>query len=170
MFTSSMLVRFRRASLAALTSLVAIPCSAPLVAQGTSLQIVASTGLHTLAVRHTMRVRLVEVGEAEPIEVELRLLDPEDRVVRSVRGVLAAGDPVQLSLQGPPQGARALRAEAVLVTTRSNLGTAPVLTVEVVNQQTLDSFTTTSCAIPYDPKGTSGEVLASCGGCHFFIE
>ena len=61
-------------------------------------------------------------------------------------------------------------AEAVLVTSRANPGTAPVLTVEVVNQLTLDTFTTTSCAIPYDPKGTSGEVLGSCGGCHFFVE
>ena len=165
--SSPIFVRFHvsLAALAALVSLIAVLSSTPLVAQTTRLQTTASTGLHLLANRHTMHVFLVQVGEAvEPTEVELRVLDAQDRELRNVRGVLVAGEPVRLSLEGPSQGARAVRVEAVLVTSRTNLGTAPVLNVEVVNQLTLDSSTASSCPIPYDPKGSGGEVLGNCGG------
>ena len=173
MSPSSIPTRFCRAAvavLAALVSLVTIASSAPLAAQSTRLQTTASTGLHTLASRHTMLVRLVQVGEAEPTEVVLRVLDAEDRELHSVRGVLVAGQQVRLSLDGPAQGRRAVRAEAVLVTSRTNLGTAPILTVEFVNQASFDSVVAANCPIPYDPKGTGGEVLGNCGGCQILDE
>jgi hypothetical protein len=72
---------------------------------------------------------------------------------------------VRLGFDAPPARAIAFRARARLVTSIDNLASAPILTLEVFNDQTLDSFAIETCRMKYDPKGTGGEVLGNCGGC-----
>lgn len=151
---------------------VAAAIASPAAAQEPRVRTVAGTGFYTLRPGHTAHLTLGDVGlpGTEPTEVVLRLRDREERVVREVRGELAPGRIVRLSLQGPTAGALIVRAEAVLVTSRTNFGTAPILTLETVNVASRDVFANASCALPYDPEGTGGKVLGDCGGCQILTE
>jgi hypothetical protein len=151
---------------------VAAAIASPAAAQEPRVRTVAGTGFYTLLPGHTAFLTLADVGlpETEPTEVVLRLRDREERVVREIRGQVAPGRILRLSLQGPSAGVRIVRAEAELVTSRTNFGTAPILTLETVNVATRDAFANAGCALAYDPEGTGGKVLGDCGGCQVLTE
>lgn len=132
----------------------------------------SSTGLITLHPGHSVALTLVETGgpAAQPGTVVLELLNKSDAVIARARGELRPGQPVRLSFDGPLTGSLLLRARARVVTSIENLKSAPILTLEVFNDQTLDSFAVQTCRMKFDPKGTGGEVLGNCGGCETWSE
>lgn len=132
----------------------------------------SSTGLLTLHPGHSVALTLVETGgpAAQPGTVVLELLNKADAVIARARGELRPGQPVRLHFDGPISGSLLLRARARVVTSIENLKSAPILTLEVFNDQTLDSFAVQACRMKFDPKGTGGEVLGNCGGCETLSE
>jgi hypothetical protein len=154
----------------------ALAAAAPASAQEERVRTVVRTGLYSLNRGHTAHLNLVDVGnrqEAAPTQVVLRLLDDRNRVVGRLAGVLRPGQPLRLAVPLPLAGNRSalvVRAEATLLTPVGNLGSSPILTFEMFNDRTLDSFTTTSCPVPYDPEGVGGRLSASCGGCQIDVE
>lgn len=126
-----------------------------------------STGLFTLQDGHSAALTLVETGgsSARPSAVVLELLGAGDQVIARAAGELRPGQPVRLSYEAPRAGGELIRARARVTTSDANLASAPILTLEVFNDQTLDAFALERCRMKYDPKGTPGEVLGNCGGC-----
>lgn len=132
----------------------------------------SSTGLFTLHEGHSIALTLVETGgpAARRSGVVLELLNNSDAVIARAQGELLPGQPVWLSFDTPPAEGIAFRARARVSTSVENLASAPILTLEVFNEQTFDSFAIESCRMKYDPKGTSGGVLGDCGGCETSTE
>jgi hypothetical protein len=133
---------------------------------------VSSTGLFTLHPGHSMALTLVETGgsAARSSAVVLELVDSADAVIARFQGELLPGRPVGLTFDTPPPQGVAIRARVRVSTPIENLASAPILTLEVWNDQTLDSFAIATCRMRYDPKGSSGEVLGDCGGCETSTE
>lgn len=132
----------------------------------------SSTGLYTLQDGHSAALTVVEAGgrDALPTAVALELLDAADVVIAQRTGVLRPGHPVRLSFESTPPRGLVVRARARLVTSIDNLTSAPILTLEIFNDQTLDSFAVQTCRLKYDPEGTGGKVLGNCGGCETSFE
>jgi hypothetical protein len=146
----------------------------PLAAEssGRVVRTTSSTGLFTLHPDHSVVLSLVEAGgsAARASGVVLELLNASDAVIARAQGDLRPGQPVQLHFDGPTGSEVSFRARARLITSIENLAAAPLLTLEVFNEQTLDSFAIQTCRMKYDPKGTSGGVLGNCGGCETSFE
>lgn len=164
--------RITGAAAALLAALAAASVAPPAQAEAGQVRTVASTGLFTLHGGHTVHLHLIDLGDrrAEATTAVLKLVDGQNRVVKRLRATLRPGKPLRLTMPGPDSGPLVVRAEAVLLTGDTNLTTAPMLTVEVVNDATLDAFTTESCLVPFDPEGTGGRVLGDCGGCFVLVE
>lgn len=147
-------------SLAALSALPAEDSSG-------QVRTTSSTGLFTLHEGHSVALSLVETGgsAARPSAVVLELVNASDAVIARASGELRRGEPVRLGFDTPPARGTGFRARARLVTSIDNLASAPILTLEVWNDQTLDAFAIETCRMKYDPKGTGGAVLGNCGGC-----
>jgi hypothetical protein len=145
--------------------------SLPLAAQTPSVETEATTGLFTLPRGHSAVVYLADVGErdAAPTQVTIELIAGDNSVIRRVSGEIRPGRPLRLTAPGPDSGAISFRARATLRTPQSNLVSAPMLTLEVFNQQTFDAFANATCQLKYDPEGTGGKVLGNCGGCHIEV-
>jgi hypothetical protein len=137
-------------------------------AQAAQVRTTSSTGLFTLQDGHSAALTLVETGgtSARPSAVVLELLGPGDQVIARRIAQLEPGRPVRLSYDVPRAGGELIRARARVTTDETNLASAPILTLEVFNDQTLDAFAFETCRMKFDPKGTGGEVLGNCGGCH----
>ena len=158
------------APLVAAALLKSVP--APVVAQSErEVHTAASTGLFTLARLHSATLYLVDAGQstAATTDAILELLDAEDVVIRRTSGELRPGRPLRLTLNGPETGTMAFRARVMLRTSEANIASAPMLTLEVFNQQTFDSFTNATCRLKFDPEGTGGKVLGDCGGCEISV-
>jgi hypothetical protein len=153
----------------------ALAALVPAHAQEPQLRAVVRTGLYSLNRGHTAHLNLVDVGDRQqttPTQVVLRLLDDRNRVVGRLSGVLRPGQPLRLAVPLPFGGNRAplvVRAEAILLTAADNLASSPILTFEMFNDRTLDSFTSTTCLVPWDPEGVGGRV-GFCGGCWIDVE
>jgi hypothetical protein len=141
-------------------------------AQAAQLRTTSSTGLFTLQDGHSAALTLVETGgtRARPSAVVLELLGASDQVIARKVAQLEPGRPVRLGLDGARSGGELIRARARVTTDESNLASAPILTLEVFNDQTLDAFAVERCRMKFDPKGTGGEVLGNCGGCETVSE
>lgn len=171
MHLSSRISGFTGSILRALASAILVSGAAlPALAQSAGgVRTEANTGLFTLAHGHAAFVYLVDVGPptALPTRVTLELLDAAGNPLRRTHGTLLPSQPLRLTFTGSPSGpAIAVRARAVLSTSVENEDSAPILTFEVFNQQTFDSFANASCKVKFDPEGTGGKVLGDCGGCH----
>lgn len=136
-------------------------------AHAAQVRTTSSTGLFTLQDGHSAALTLVETGgaNARPSSVVLELLGAGDQVIARRVAQLEPGRPVRLSLGGLNSGGELIRARARVTTSDANLASAPILTLEVFNDQTLDAFAVERCRMKFDPKGTGGEVLGNCGGC-----
>ena len=78
------------------------------------------------------------------------------------------GNPVEGLL--PEEVALLENGVARVVTSLENRMSAPILTLEAFNEQTLDSFALQTCRMEFDPEGTGGKVLGNCGGCNTTFE
>jgi hypothetical protein len=145
-----------------------VSASSPAAAQPPGVAVTeSSTGLFTLARGHSASVYLVDVGdpEAAPTDAVIELLDATGTVLRRTRGELRPGQSVRLTWNGPATGSYPIRARALLRTPEENTASSPMLTLEVHNQQTFDSFANATCRLKFDPEGTGGKVLGNCGSC-----
>jgi hypothetical protein len=161
----------KHATVAAFALLALAAFHAPAAAQEPSVRTTTSTGLFTVNGGHRATLTLVETGgsAAAASEVTLEIVDGADRTIARHSAQLEPGQPVRLHLSAT-QGTRYVRARARVTTSEENLASAPILTFEVHNQQSLDAFAVETCLIKYDPKGTSGPVLGDCGGCSTLSE
>jgi hypothetical protein len=141
---------------------LALLCAAA-SAQEQQLRTVARTGLFTLYPGRAARLHLVQLAGPPtlPTQVTLRLLDDRGRQVGRVDGELRVGGTLRLVVRNPPSGNRGgvpIRAEATLRTPATNVGTMPVMTLELVDERTLDVIPAASCPIAFDPRPQSGPV------------
>lgn len=157
----------RRRSGRALALLALAGAGLAAAAQAAQVRTTSSTGLFTLQDGHSATLTLVETGgtSAQPSAVVIELLGAGDQVIARKVAQLEPGRPVRLSVAGPRSGGELIRARARVTTSDANLASAPILTLEVHNDQTLDAFAVETCRMKFDPKGTGGEVLGNCGGC-----
>jgi hypothetical protein len=153
------------AALAALVALAGLGPAPPAAAQEPLFRTVARTGLHGLHAGHSIHLNLVDVGtdDPAPTQVRLRLLGEDGRVLRRLDGELRPGQSLRLSLArrggGPSTAPLLVRAEATLTTPESNLAaTRPILTLELVNDKTLDTVPAATCPLAFDPRG-QGPIL-----------
>jgi hypothetical protein len=151
----------------ALAQLLTVGVALAGAAEAGQVRTTTSTGLFTLQEGHSAALTLVETGgsAARPSAVVLELLAANDQLLARQVAELRPGQPVRLSFDTPRTGGEPFRARARVTTAETNLASAPILTLEVFNDQTLDSFAVESCRMKFDPKGTGGEVLGNCGGC-----
>jgi hypothetical protein len=96
------------------------------------------------------------------------MFDDRNRVVGVVNGEMRPGKAVRLTIKSRPADDRrgvALRGQATLRTSTANAGTQRILTLELVNDRTLEVASVVSCPLAaYDPRAPSGPV-GYCG-CH----
>lgn len=151
----------------ALVLLVLAGAGLAATAEAAQVRTTSSTGLFTLPEGHSATLTLVETGgsAAGPSAVVLELLGAADQVLARQSAQLRPGHPVQLRLESPRDVGERIRARARVTTGDANRASAPILTLEVHNDQTLDTFAVERCRMKFDPKGTGGEVLGNCGGC-----
>jgi hypothetical protein len=166
----SLRVRVAPRLVAAVLALSVLGLAAPATAE--SVRITSNTGLFTVNAGHSAALTLVETGgtAAEASAVTLELLDGADRLLARRSGTLLPGQPIRLALPAVSTGVRLVRARARLTTAEDNLASAAILTFEVFNPQSLDSFVAQTCRMEYDPEGTGGRVLGDCGGCSTSVE
>lgn len=130
-----------------------------------------TTGLFSLMPNHAAIATLADVSETEGAEapVVLEILDATDEVLASLNGTLRPGKPLTLrldrgSLGDFPDGVP-VRARAQIGPFYGNLHPQPMLTLELLNLDTLDAFQATVCPVAYgDDVGR--DVIFNCGPCH----
>lgn len=159
---------FRAHKLAAGAALALLLLAGDAGAQNPQLRTIARTGLVTLYPGRTARLHLVQLAGSpvQPTQVTLRLIDDRGKQVARIDGELRANGTLRLSLRNPANADRAgvpIRAEATLRTSTNNFGTMPFLTLEIVDDRTLDLVAVESCPIPYDPRDPAGPTSGSCG-------
>lgn len=113
----------------------------------------ATTGLFGLYPRHTVVVSLVDLGRenAPPLDTELQLVGADDRPVARAEGRVKPGAPLTLTVdrRDVAPGRDRLPVRAVARVTPG--GEAPrklILTVEVVNNRSLDFTIAERCPLP----------------------
>jgi hypothetical protein len=136
-------------------------------AQERQIRTVVRTGYSTLFPGHSVRVHVAQLAGGDPsnVEVTLKILNDRGAQLGQIQGVLHTGGTVRLTVRNPQNGDRsgtAVRGEAVLVTPETNIGRTAFLTLELLNDRTLDAVPATSCPIKYDPRGQTGPV-GNCG-------
>jgi len=136
-------------------------------AQVQQIRTVARTGYYTLLPGHSVRVHVAQLAGGDPsnVEVTLKILNDRGALLGQTQGVLHPGGTIRLTVRNPQSGDRsgiAVRGEAVLVTPETNIGRTAYLTLELLNDRTLDAVPATNCPIKYDPRGQTGPV-GNCG-------